>query len=85
MQQANDVENMRVQPDFRIEQMRTLAKAGQRRGNHGMTRDLKLRRDVAPTPAAKPGTWDEQEGGHPSPRVEEDPQRNVTGAVTSVQ
>ena len=54
VQKADDVSDMRVQPDVGAKQMRSLAKTGQRRRYHRMTAGVKRRRDIAPAPATKP-------------------------------
>jgi hypothetical protein len=40
MQKANDVGDMRLQPNLRTQQMRTLTKAGEDSGDNGVTAGL---------------------------------------------
>ena len=44
--------------------MRALAEAGQCRRDHRMTAGLKMRRDITPAPAAKPGAGHQKECSH---------------------
>ena len=67
VQKAHDVGDMGVQADVGTKQMRALAKAGQRRRDHRMAASLKVRRDIAPAPASKPGAGYEEERSQARP------------------
>jgi hypothetical protein len=59
VKEADDVRDMRLQIDFRAQQVCALSETGQRRAQHRMTRGSKTFGNVTPAPAAEPRTGNE--------------------------